>query len=64
MPFDAANFPEREDAKCVVCLGDYEEGDQLRRLACGHQFHVECVDEWLKRHRTCPLCVQEISSAQ
>ena len=47
--YDAAEFPDPEDARCVVCLGDYEEGDRLRRLRCGHVYHVECVDEWLKR---------------
>ncbi len=51
---------DQDDAKCVVCLGEYEAGDELRKLRCGHQFHVECVDEWLRRHKTCPLCVQEI----
>ena len=59
-PFDAALFPDVEDAKCVVCLGDYAEGDQLRYLRCNHHFHVECIDEWLKRQGSCPLCVRQL----
>ncbi len=63
-PFRAQDFPDAEDAKCVVCLGEYEEGDQLRYLRCNHHFHIECVDEWLKRQGSCPLCVRELGAQQ
>ena len=23
---------------------------------CGHSFHVECIDEWLSKNVTCPIC--------
>ncbi len=59
-PFRREDFPDAEDGKCVVCLGEYEEGDQLRYLRCNHHFHIECVDEWLKRQGSCPLCVREL----
>ncbi|PKU80966.1 RING-H2 finger protein ATL11 [Dendrobium catenatum] len=45
---------------CPICLFDYEEqGDDnaLRLLPeCGHLFHAACVDLWLRRRQTCPLC--------
>ncbi|KAI8801084.1 hypothetical protein BJ742DRAFT_859492 [Cladochytrium replicatum] len=52
---------------CAICYCAYETGDRLRELACGHVFHKECIDEWLRGdpetgiggHRTCPLCVRE-----
>eukprot|EP00850_Spirogloea_muscicola_P010496 SM000062S19882 [mRNA] locus=s62:160810:162190:- [translate_table: standard] len=54
---DAAPATGKQDAQCVVCLGDYEEGDSLRRLPlCGHSFHVECIGSWLRSHATCPIC--------
>ena len=34
-------------AECAVCLADFEEGDTLRELPCGHVFHLECCDKWL-----------------
>ncbi|KAF7063196.1 hypothetical protein CFC21_069717 [Triticum aestivum] len=42
---------------CVVCLAEYADGDELRRLpGCKHAFHRLCVDEWLRRRPSCPLC--------
>uniref|UniRef100_A0A0E0KCR2 RING-type E3 ubiquitin transferase n=1 Tax=Oryza punctata TaxID=4537 RepID=A0A0E0KCR2_ORYPU len=42
---------------CAVCLEDVRTGEMVRRLpACGHLFHEDCVDVWLRVHRTCSLC--------
>ncbi len=58
--YAADMFADVEDAKCVVCLGEYEAGDELRFLRCNHHFHKECLDEWLKRQGSCPLCVRQL----
>ncbi|KAJ6311407.1 hypothetical protein OIU77_013217 [Salix suchowensis] len=66
-PVVIANFPTKkyndklfsasEDAQCSVCLADYLGEDTLRILPyCGHSFHVTCIDIWLQRHSTCPVC--------
>ncbi|KAG0263142.1 hypothetical protein BG011_009244 [Mortierella polycephala] len=46
---------------CSICLCEYEDLDTLRLLPCSHDFHKDCVDEWLRLKRTCPLCKQDIS---
>ncbi|PIN08651.1 hypothetical protein CDL12_18779 [Handroanthus impetiginosus] len=44
-------------SQCYICLAEYEEGDKIRILPCHHEYHVSCVDKWLKEiHGVCPLC--------
>lgn len=49
-----------DDAKCAICLGEYETGEDVKRLPCLHTFHSECVDTWLKVNKICPCCKQSI----
>lgn len=50
--------------ECAICLCDFEAGDEVTVLPCGHFFHLNgCVREWLSRHaRTCPTCRADICS--
>lgn len=46
-----------DEDQCVVCLSDMAKGDHARALpGCGHVFHRACIDLWLLRKTTCPLC--------
>ncbi|XAR62760.1 hypothetical protein NMG60_11017626 [Bertholletia excelsa] len=46
-----------KDTQCPVCLADYQAEDRLQQIpACGHTFHMDCIDIWLATHTTCPLC--------
>ncbi len=33
-----------EDPSCCICLCEYEEGDMLNQMKCGHVYHKECID--------------------
>lgn len=51
---------ECKEDTCAVCLGEFNEGDEVRVLPeCGHIFHVLCIDKWLYSHTNCPLCRAE-----
>ena len=55
------NFVEdEEEEQCPICFDPYCDNDQLRVLPCMHRFHVECVDVWLVKNKSCPLCKHEI----
>ncbi|GAV86369.1 LOW QUALITY PROTEIN: zf-RING_2 domain-containing protein, partial [Cephalotus follicularis] len=46
----------KEGLQCAVCLSKYEDIEVLRLLPkCKHAFHINCVDQWLERHSSCPL---------
>lgn len=51
---------EGNDVMCQVCQCDYEEGEEMKKLPCGHHFHTECIDRWLQDHPTCCICKKSI----
>ena len=57
-----AGLYDDDDRRCSICLGDVEAGERLRQLRCSHRFHQPCVDEWLLKKPTCPLCVQKVEA--
>ncbi|OWZ23418.1 hypothetical protein PHMEG_0001721 [Phytophthora megakarya] len=50
---------ENEDV-CPICLIEFEDGEDVRNLPCKHIFHVACIDEWLKRNTSCPMCKSNV----
>ncbi len=52
--------PDPNLGRCAICLCDFEPGDASRRLPCLHMFHKDCIDDWLKQHRDCPVCKTDI----
>ncbi|KAM0874885.1 hypothetical protein ACQ4PT_037161 [Festuca glaucescens] len=45
------------ETQCSVCLADYQAEERLQRIPpCGHTFHIDCIDHWLSKNTTCPLC--------
>eukprot|EP00668_Euglena_longa_P032610 GGOE01041998.1.p1 GENE.GGOE01041998.1~~GGOE01041998.1.p1 ORF type:complete len:451 (-),score=58.01 GGOE01041998.1:390-1598(-) len=48
--------------QCTICLSEYERGEEARTLPCWHFYHKECIDRWLKEHRTCPICKADVTA--
>ena len=52
--------PEGEEEKCTICISELEEREEVVQLTCGHLFHPVCVENWLLRSATCPVCKIEL----
>jgi len=50
----------RESIMCTICQCEYEHKEVIRQLPCTHEFHKDCVDQWLNTHHKCPLCKQDL----
>lgn len=51
----------KEESSCSICLQGLKDGELARSLPrCGHIFHLNCIDEWLNRQGTCPMCREHV----
>lgn len=54
---ESRRLPTPNEGPCSICLAEYQPKDTLRTITdCNHYFHAHCIDEWLSRNATCPVC--------
>lgn len=41
--------------QCAICLSD-ENLLEGFITTCNHQFHVDCLEKWIAKHNSCPMC--------
>lgn len=55
---------EGELEECGICFEKIKISEKFRALPCSttirHKFHVSCIDPWLSRKNTCPLCRKNV----
>ncbi|RZC18709.1 E3 ubiquitin-protein ligase ATL59 [Glycine soja] len=62
--FNHEAFSSIETTQCVICLAEYKEKELLRIIPkCGHTFHLSCIDMWLRKQSTCPVCRLSLQNA-
>lgn len=49
-----------DHSSCPICLDEFKEGDNRKTLPCLHGFHGKCVDKWLRKNASCPICKHSI----
>ena len=51
-------YNEQIVIECGICRTEMDCNDKSESLAlhCGHEFHTDCVSEWLKKKSECPYC--------
>ncbi|XP_030537851.2 probable E3 ubiquitin-protein ligase RHG1A isoform X2 [Rhodamnia argentea] len=45
-----------EAEACCICQELYNEGEGVGTLECGHDFHTDCIKQWLMHKNLCPIC--------
>lgn len=64
---DEKNKSQEETGNaCSICLDElFGKGDEKKEVValpgCLHKFHKECVSQWLKTSKICPVCRTEVS---
>merc|ERR550534_2857893 len=53
-----------DTGNCPICVEPFQLGDQLLLPGCDaseqHACHPACLQGWLERHSTCPVCRQTL----
>ncbi|XP_023541119.1 E3 ubiquitin ligase BIG BROTHER-related [Cucurbita pepo subsp. pepo] len=61
--FKAGSGQTGSSDSCVICRLDFEDDETLTVLSCKHSYHSECINNWLKINKVCPVCSTEVSTA-
>jgi len=49
------------EENCFICMEKYNINEYKRILPlCKHYFHKKCIDKWLKKNASCPICRDKI----
>lgn len=50
-----------EQKECPITMIEFEEGEEISELPCGHLFNTEAINRWLKEENyKCPVCRYEL----
>ena len=50
------------DSSCSICLVEFEDDSDIGITNCDHIFHKECITEWSRYKKDCPVCREELKN--
>lgn len=60
--FKVVEIPK--EINCVICQSEFQKDEEVRMLPCKHSYHKDCIDQWLKINKLCPICKKDITETQ
>lgn len=58
------NSGEYEYTSCPITTDEFEDGEILKKLQCGHIFSSDALLAWFNESNKCPLCRYELPSKE
>ncbi|OIT30800.1 e3 ubiquitin-protein ligase mbr1 [Nicotiana attenuata] len=55
---------DKEPEICSICQAEYEDEETIGTLQCGHEYHMDCIKQWILRKQDCPMCRASIFPSQ
>ena len=47
---------------CSICLENILYKNDIIKTKCNHIFHTKCIEKWLSKQNTCPICRDKINN--
>ena len=65
--FQKSSILLKNNFDCSICQEDNDNDNDnnihiIRKLNCNHQFHIYCIEKWLSKQTTCPICRKNLSN--
>ena len=56
------NYSEniKKEEMCIICLGEFNSEDIIKKIFCEHIFHESCLKTWINQSVKCPICKYNI----
>ncbi|XP_058779570.1 E3 ubiquitin-protein ligase MBR1-like [Vicia villosa] len=56
--------PEEGDTNsCIICQEEFKNQEKIGVIKCEHEYHVDCITQWLLLKNSCPICKVEALEA-
>jgi hypothetical protein len=46
--------------ECCICMEHFTQTDTIVETECNHRYHKNCLADWLRQARTCPVCRMDV----
>jgi hypothetical protein len=46
----------KTDCECSICLNFEETSEKIVELPCRHNYHYNCISQWIYNVNKCPMC--------
>ena len=59
---ECAGAPSCKNTNCVICMEEFDTDKEKKvcSMPCGHFFHRQCLEQWLRNDASCPICKHRI----